>query len=477
MSHAAPPFATLAAIARQLASGEVSSTELTESYLRRIEAMDDKLNAFRMVTGDRAMDAAAAADKLRASGQTLGPLHGIPYAAKDLYDVAGLPTSAGAKVLETNLAERNCRTVDDLQAAGMVLLGKTNTVQFAYGGVGVNHDHGTPHNPWSETLHAPGGSSSGSGVAVASGMAPMALGTDTGGSVRIPSALCGISGLKTTVGRISRAGVYPLSWSLDSVGPLARSVEDTAMVYEAITGEDPDDTSTLGQTRQRVMRELDGDIRGMRVAFAETAFWEGANAEVVEKVRAVANTFEILGADVSSVNFSPAGDALALNPGGLIIAAEAYTLNRALVDSQFDELDPAISNRVIKGKDVIAADYLSNIRAWEQLRNEARAAMRDVDVLLCPATMAPAHPVAEIDADPDTYSNYNLQYLRNTSIGNILNLCGLSVPCGFTSKGLPVGLMIYAKSFDEVTALRAGHAYQQATDWHLHTPDLGWLDG
>ena len=153
MSDAAPPFATLAAIARQLASGEVSSTELTESYLRRIEAMDDKLNAFRMVTGDRAMDAAAAADKLRARGQTLGPLHGIPYAAKDLYDVAGLPTSAGAKVLETNIAERNCRTVDDLQAAGMVLLGKTNTVQFAYGGVGVNHDHGTPHNPWSETLH------------------------------------------------------------------------------------------------------------------------------------------------------------------------------------------------------------------------------------------------------------------------------------------------------------------------------------
>ena len=469
-------FRTLAGLAQGLDGGEFSAVELTEVYVRRIEAMNGQLNAFRLPTPERALDAAAAADKLRARGQRAGPLHGVPYAAKDLYDVQGLPTSAGACVLEDAIAKADCRTVQQLSAAGMVLLGKTNTVQFAYGGVGVNHDHGMPHNPWHSERHAPGGSSSGSAVAVAAGLAPMALGTDTGGSVRIPASLCGISGLKTTVGRVSRAGVFPLSWSLDSVGPLARSVEDTALIYEAISGYDADDQSTLGQTPQRVMQHLDGDIRGLRIGFAETAFWDDADPEVTELVRATAQTFEALGASVSSVPFSAAGGALALNPGGLIIAAEAYTLNRELVDTRFDELDPAAANRVVKGRDITAVEYLSNLRAWDGLRAQAQRELRDVDVVLCPATMRPAHPESEVDADPATYGRFNLEYLRNTSIGNILGLCGLSVPCGFTSKGLPAGLMIYAKPFDEVATLRVGHAYQQATDWHLHTPNLDWLN-
>ena len=272
------PFSSLTELSNAVASGDIGPVELTESYLSRIEALDGKLNAFRMATPERALDEARAAESMLAKGQTLGPLHGLPYAAKDLYDVAGLPTSAGAKVLEGAIAEHDCDTVRQLRQRGMVLLGKTNTVQFAYGGVGINHDHGTPHNPWNETPCAPGGSSSGSGVAVAAGMAPMALGTDTGGSVRIPAALCGISGLKTTVGRVSRAGVYPLSWSLDSVGPLARSVEDTALVYEAITGEEPGDSSTHGATAQRVRHQLDGDIRGLRIGIARTAFFDGVPA-------------------------------------------------------------------------------------------------------------------------------------------------------------------------------------------------------
>ena len=239
-------FRTLAGLSRGLADGEFSSVELTAHYLERIDSMNPSLNAFRLPTPERAMAAAEAADKLQARGQTRGPLHGLPYAAKDLYDVAGLPTSAGARILENAVAAADCHTVAQLGRAGMVLLGKTNTVQFAYGGVGVNHDHGMPRNPWHDAPHAPGGSSSGSGVAVSAGLAPMALGTDTGGSVRIPASLCGISGLKTTVGRVSRAGVYPLSWSLDSVGPLARSVEDTALVYEAISGHDANDDSTIG---------------------------------------------------------------------------------------------------------------------------------------------------------------------------------------------------------------------------------------
>jgi aspartyl-tRNA(Asn)/glutamyl-tRNA(Gln) amidotransferase subunit A len=465
-------FRTLSSLAQGIEDGEFSSVDVTRCFIDRIESMNGELNAFRLPTPERALAAARAADRLLASGQRLGPLHGVPYAAKDLYDVQGLPTSAGARALEDNIATADSHTVASLSRAGMVLLGKTNTVQFAYGGVGVNHDHGTPVNPWGNAHHVPGGSSSGSGVAVAAGLAPMGLGTDTGGSVRIPAALCGISGLKTTVGRVPRTGVFPLSWSLDSVGPLARSVEDCAMIYEAITGQDDGDPSTQSQQPQHVRQSLDGDIRGLRVGFAQTAFWDDADAETVTRVRTTADTFSALGATVLDVEFAAAGGALALNPGGLIIAAEAYTLNRDLVDASFDELDPAVSNRVIKGKNVTAADYLGNLRAWDGLRARAVDEMRDVDVLLCPATMVPSHPLAMIDKDPDTYSAYNLQYLRNTSIGNILGLCGLSVPCGFNDAGLPIGLMIYGKPFDEITVLRAGHAYQQATDWHLHTPSF-----
>jgi aspartyl-tRNA(Asn)/glutamyl-tRNA(Gln) amidotransferase subunit A len=219
-------YESIVALAEKLRGGEISSTELVEHFLARITSLDKKLNAFQRPCPERALEQARAADAaLQTGNKDLGVLHGIPYAAKDLFDAAGLPTTAGAKLLENNIASKDSAAIHKLSRAGMILLGKTNTVQFAFSGVGINHEHGTPWNPWSREHHLPGGSSSGSGVAVAAGMAPMALGTDTGGSVRVPAALCGTVGLKTTVGRISRAGVYPLSWTFDSVGCLTRSVE------------------------------------------------------------------------------------------------------------------------------------------------------------------------------------------------------------------------------------------------------------
>ncbi len=223
-------YETIAELGRRLRTGELTPVTLTEALLARIEDLDGTLGAFQLVSADRALAAARAADTALAAGHDLGPLHGIPYAAKDLFDVSGLPTTAGTRLLDDNVADADSTVVARLSRAGMILLGKTKTVQFAYGGAGINRDLGTPHNPWHRTHHLPGGSSSGSAVAVAAGMAPAALGSDTGGSVRIPAALCGITGLKTTVGQVSRAGVYPLSWSLDSVGPLTRTVEDAALV-------------------------------------------------------------------------------------------------------------------------------------------------------------------------------------------------------------------------------------------------------
>ena len=234
-------YQTITALARSIRAGEISPVEITEHLFSRLESLDGNLNVFKLVCRERALGEAQAAEMALRAGQDLGPLHGIPYVAKDLFDVRGLPTCAGTKLLENNIALEDAHVIKSLGQAGMILLGKTHTVQFAYSGVGINHDYGTPHNPWCRDHHVPGGSSSGSAVAVAAGMAPAALGSDTGGSIRIPAALCGTTGLKSTVGRISRAGVYPLSWSLDSVGTLTRSVEDTAIIYQCLQGIDLND--------------------------------------------------------------------------------------------------------------------------------------------------------------------------------------------------------------------------------------------
>ena len=469
-----PPlhFESLAALSRKIRAGELSPLRLTEAFLARIEKHERRLGSFRLICAERALDEARAAESAIAAGHDSGPLHGIPFAVKDLYDVEGLPTSAGCRLLENNVATEDATVVRRLLDAGMVLVGKTNTVQFAYGGAGINHDHGTPRNPWHQVPHLPGGSSSGSGVAVAAGLVPMALGSDTGGSVRIPAALCGITGLKTTVGQVSRAGVYPLSWSLDSVGPLTRSVEDAALVYTAIAGPDPGDDSTAATQPASVMSQLNTGIEDLRIAFAESVFFDDVDPEVDKLCRATRQAFESLGAQITSIPFKVAQQARDLNPRGLIIAAEAYTLNQRLLEDHFSELDPVVAQRMIKGKQILAHEYLNTMLAWKRIRAEALETLRQVDAILCPATMVPSLPVDEVDRDIESYSDANLKYLRNTSIGNVLDLCGLSVPCGFTSGGLPVGLMIYAKSFDEATLLRVGHAYQQVTDWHLHTPDL-----
>ena len=461
-------------LGRRLRAGETSAEALARHYLDRIDALDPKLNAFRLVCRERAIAQAQAADVQRRAGIDLGPLHGIPFAVKDLFDVRELPTSAGSRLLEGAVAGADATVVRRLTRAGMVLLGKTNTVQFAFGGAGVNHDHGTPHNPWHETPHLPGGSSSGSAVAVSAGLAPMALGSDTGGSVRIPAAFCSLTGLKTTVGRVSRARVYPLSFTLDSVGPLGLGVEDAALVYQAMHGPDPLDDTTLPHTAHDVLERLHAGVEGLRLAFAESVFFEDVEPEVEDAVRACGAVFESLGARVERIDFPPAEAALRINPRGLVIAAEAYAINRRLIEERFDDLDPVVAFRMIKGREVPAHEYIETMRARAALRDEARSLMHDVDALLAPTVMMPPPPLGSADRDPRAYSEANLKCLRNTAVGNLLDLCALSVPCGFSPAGLPIGLMIYAKPFDEARLLRIGQAFQSVTDWHRRSPDLSF---
>jgi aspartyl-tRNA(Asn)/glutamyl-tRNA(Gln) amidotransferase subunit A len=475
MSDTPLHWQSLSALSQHIRSGALSPVELTEHYLSRIAALDHTLHAFRLVSRERALAQAQAAELAVRAGMDIGPLHGIPYAAKDLFDVKGLPTTAGANLLHHNIAAADATVIRRLTQAGMILLGKTHTVQFAYGGVGINHQHGTPHNPWHPTPHAPGGSSSGSGVAVAAGLAAMALGTDTGGSVRIPASLCGTVGLKTTVGQISRAGVFPLSWLLDSVGPLTRSVEDAAMVFQCLQGADPHDAATREAQARDVLSGLQDGVRGLWLAFAETAFWDQVDPEVAQAVRSSGDVLSTLGARVESIAFPEAAEAQELNPRGLVVAAEAYAIHQARIEQHLAEYDPIVSQRIMQGKQVTATEYLSLTRAWAELRSKVQRTLHNVDALLVPTTMLPALPVETIDASMDTYTAHNLQYLRNTVIGNVLNLCALSIPCGFTGQGLPIGLMIYGKPFQEDVVLRIGYAFEQATDWHRHTPDLSWI--
>lgn len=467
-------FAPITELAARIRAGTLSPVTLAEALLDRIAALDGRLHAFIALTRERALGEARAAESALRAGQDLGPLHGIPYAVKDLYDVRRVATTAGTRLLADNVARADAAVVRKLAGAGMVLLGKTYTVQFAFGGVGINHDQGTPHNPWHAVPHAPGGSSSGTAVAVASGLTPMALGSDTGGSVRIPAALCGTVGLKTTVGRVSRAGVYPLSWTLDSVGPLTRSVQDAALVYQVLQGVDFDDETTVGVAPHDALRDLGAGVRGLRLAFGETLFFDGVEPEVEQAVREAGKVLAGLGARVDGIAVPEAALAMAEQKRALAIAAEACAVNGRFLDEHFDALDPAVAHRMIAGRTLSAPDYFALLRQWMALRAAVQRTLRDVDALLVPTTPLPARPLATIDATRDSYADYNARYLRNTAVGNLLNLCAVSLPCGFTREGLPIGLMVYAKPFQEDVALRVAHAYERATEWHRRRPDLAW---
>lgn len=464
----------IAGLSKLLHSRELSPVELARHVFDRIEEHDGGLHAFVSLTRERATTEAAQAERELADGQSRGPLHGVPYAAKDLFDVAGQATGAGTHLLADNIATDDATVVRRLHAAGMVLVGKTHTVQFAFGGAGVNHDTGTPHNPWRiDEPYVPGGSSSGSAVAVAARLVPVALGTDTSGSVRIPASLCGITGLKTTVGRVSRAGVYPLSPTLDSVGPLARSADDCSLVYQAIQGVDDGDRATDGQKPHDVSSTTGAGVAGLRFAFIETFFFDGVDDEVAAAVRATGDVLADLGADVRSIDAPEVDEVMggdAVPTRARTVAAEGCVVNRRFLEESFDELDPVVSRRMRAGFDLSAVDFLEAFEAWRRLRTSFAERTAGIDAFLVPSTMLPARPVAEVDATPESYARFNGNYLRNTSIGNRLEWSGLSVPCGFTDNGLPIGLGIHAPAMCEHVVLRIGHAYQQATDWHRHRP-------
>jgi aspartyl-tRNA(Asn)/glutamyl-tRNA(Gln) amidotransferase subunit A len=466
-------FTPLHEQARLIARGDLSPVELTRLYLDRISTHNETLSAYISVTADRAMAMAQAAESALSGGDHRGPLHGIPIALKDLFDVSGLVTTGGTIILRDNVAERDATAARRLFEAGAVLLGKTHMVEFAFGGAGINHHYGTPWNPWDADVHRlPGGSSSGSAVAVAGGLASAALGSDTGGSVRIPASFCGLVGLKPTFGRVSCAGALPLDPSLDSVGPLSRCVTDAAMVYNVIAGVDPFDSGTLAVPPFVPVEDLEAEVGGMRLCIPREYFWDDVEPAVEAAVRATAGVFADLGAYVDEVTLDPLNRLNELRSFKNLTAVETCVSYGTLLEERGQDFDPIVRERMVDGFDVSAVEYLTVRRFRDTLQRDAAAAMADIDVLLVPTTPFVAPAVDDCDDQGPEYWRINGMCLRNTAAANLLGLCAISLPCGFTEDGLPIGLMLIGRPHEEEQLLRLARAYEAASDWHLARPDL-----
>jgi aspartyl-tRNA(Asn)/glutamyl-tRNA(Gln) amidotransferase subunit A len=452
-------------LAAEIAAQRLSPVDVVQGFLARIEAHDPKLHAYVDVYAAEARLAAEGADKAIRSGHAVGPLHGVPIALKDLIDLEGRITTGGSAVWRERRSPVTATLAKKLIAAGMIVLGKTHTVEFAMGGWGTNQHMGTPWNPWDlEAARTPGGSSAGSGVSVAAGLAPWAIGTDTGGSVRLPASWCGLSGLKTTIGRVSTYGILPLAPSLDTPGPMARSVEDTALLYGVMQGSDPLDPRTLSAPSPSDLSLMRRGVRGLRLARMPSAEREGCAPEVLAAYDAALDILARDGAEIVDLAL-PCRFADATAATGRIIGSEAYTLVGELIDNISLPIDEAVRPRIQLGRNISARQYLGALAERDRMKREFLAALDGIDALLTPTTQTSAVRVESVDQST-TPAHF-------TRFVNLLELCALSIPDGFGATGLPLSLQIICRPYDEATALRIGWGYQQATDWHeRHPPGL-----
>lgn len=476
---------TVAAARRALDAGELSSLELTDALLSRIEAVEPRVQAYLSVTAEAARAAARAADEGRTGND--GPLHGIPLAIKDVICTAGVPTSAGSRILEGFVPPYDATVVERLQAAGAISLGKLNCDEFAMGSSTENSAFQATRNPW-DLSRVPGGSSGGSAAAVAAGLAPATLGTDTGGSIRQPAALCGISGLKPTYGRVSRYGLIAFGSSLDQIGPLAWTVADLALVLQVIAGHDPRDGTSANEPVPDYSAALSGDVRGLRIGVPREYFVEGMEPGVAAATRAAIEVLRDQGAELVDVSLPHTKYAL---PTYYIIAPAEASANLARFDGvrygpreegrgMWDEIEltrgrrfgAEVRRRIMLGTYALSAGYYDAYYKRAQqvrtlIKRDFDQVFTQVDLLAAPTSPLVAFPLGQKLDDPLA------MYLSDvcTLPINLAGVPGLVVPAGF-SDGLPVGLQLIGRPFDEATLLRAGDAYQRATDWHTRRPSL-----
>jgi len=453
---------TLTEASELLQKGELSPVELSRACLERIEQLDGRLHSFITLMAITAMQQARQAEADLRRGRA-GPLCGIPLGLKDLFETAGVRTTAGSKIFADYIPAKDCAVVEKLETAGAVLLGKLNMHEIALGVTSENPHYGDCLNPWDEN-HITGGSSGGAGAALAADLCFGALGTDTGGSIRIPASLCGVVGLKPTRGRVSLRGVIPLAWSLDHVGPMARRVLDVAVLYKAIAGYDPNDPFSVKVPVKDVNTHLPDGVHGWRVALARDSYFDDTDPEVLSAVRQAAKVFEGLEAQVSEVPLQSAFEAAQTN--ALMTQSEAAAYHGDRLVAQPDDFGPDVLNRMQSGAAYTSTEVILARQMQAVLRRQYEHFFKDFDILLTPTTPIPA-PLKGGDA----LERARL-LTRFTAPFNLTGLPALSLPCGFTSQGLPIGLQIVSRPWAEAEVLRAGYAYEQATEWHMRRPAL-----
>ena len=455
---------TVSELAERIRSKQLSPVEVATAFIARTDALESRVGAFVTRTADQALAAAKTAEAEIAAGGYRGPLHGIPVGVKDIYWTEGVRTTSGSIVRGDFVPDRDATAVARLREAGAYSVGKTGTVEFAFDPTGRNEHYGMPNNPWGLD-RMPGGSSAGSGAAVAAGFAPIALGTDTGGSIRIPAALCGLTGLKPTFGLTSRFGVTPLSWSLDTVGPLARSAEDAALALNVLAGYDPKDPGSVRAERVDYAKGLEGGVRGMRIGVPKEYVWDLMDAEVEAAFRKAMGCLEELGASVEEISIP---ELEWVPPIAIAITtSEATALYGDLVREQGDRFDQAIRRRIESGMFITAERYLQAMRARVLFTRRLSAVFERVDLLAMPTVATPA-PVQGLETVPIGGQEAPVReaLLRATRVFNISRLPAVAVPSGFSSDGLPLSMQLGGPAFADARVLQAAHAYQGATDWH-----------
>lgn len=467
--------------------GEFSAVDLTQAVLDRIGAVDGAVSAFLTLTGERALAQAAAADARRQRGED-APLLGVPMAIKDVLSTAGVRTTCGSRLLDTYIPPFTATAVQRLENAGMVMVGKTNTDEFAMGSSTENSGYFTTHNPWDGT-RVPGGSSGGSGAAVAAQMALAALGTDTGGSVRLPASFCGVVGIKPSYGRVSRYGLVAYGSSLDQIGVLAKDVRDAALVLQVMAGHDPCDSTSLPVAVPDYSAALTGDIAGLRIGLPKEYFIEGLQPEVEAAVRTAVAQLEALGGRVVPISLPNTDKAL---PVYYLVATAEASANLARydgvrfgvsagADSMFDNFrltrgrgfGPEVKRRIMLGAYALSAGYYDAYYLKAQqvrtlIKQDFERAFDQVDVIACPVAPTTAFTIGEKADDPLA------MYLSDvfTITLNLAGMCGVSVPCGFDSNGLPIGLQLIGPHLGEEVILRTAHAYEQSTEWHTRWAEV-----